>query len=134
MRQSKLRALVLGIYALAMVLMGFLHQPIAASLSASPAIPAAYTLPDGTVLTLCQGLGKPISTGEIPAGGDHHAKLCDACLVAAGHGPAASPCALASPTFSVAVFVPRPQLIGTAGTAHTRFASRAPPAHDPLTT
>jgi hypothetical protein len=132
MRQSKLRALVLGIYALAMALMGFLHQPIAAPLSASEAIPAAYTLPDGTVLSLCQGQDKPNPTGEIPPGSDHHAKLCDACLVASGHGPASSPCALASPTFSVAVFVPRPQLIGKAGDAHTRFASRAPPAHDPL--
>jgi hypothetical protein len=129
MRQPKLRALVLGIYALAMVLMGFLHQPIATLADAPDEAPSAYTLPDGTVLPVCRGLGE-----QAPVGTDHHAKLCDACLLAGGHGLASSPCALLRPAFSVSVPALPLQQIGKAGIARTRFAARAPPANDPQNT
>lgn len=79
LRQRGLTAVVLGLYALAMLTLGFAHH--GAPARAADAFLAAYTLPDGSVPDLC--LTQPGAPGDTD---DHAAAPCEACRLTAAPG------------------------------------------------
>ena len=68
-----------ALYALAMVTLGFAHQPVLIP-AADEIVAAAYALPDGTLLPMCS------HSGEQQPGGTHASHPCDACALAAAPG------------------------------------------------
>lgn len=87
LRTSGLRPIVLALYALAMIGLGFAHQAPVVPLDADArAELAAFALPDGSTPDLCL-------TGDESGGGAAHAGVCDACLLtsAPGLGAVAAP-------------------------------------------
>ena len=85
--QDRWRVAVAALYALAMLLLGFAHQPAALS---RPTIDlSAFALPDGSLPELC--LGSRDDTGAIVG-----VLVCDACLLVHGGGLLPTPVALPS--------------------------------------
>lgn len=85
--QDRWRVAVAALYALAMLLLGFAHQPAAL---ASPAIDlSAFALPDGSLPELCPGSRD--DTGAIAG-----FLVCEACLLVHGGGLLPTPVALPS--------------------------------------
>ncbi len=113
---------MLGLYALAMLTLGFAHH--GASARAADAFLAAYTLPDGSVPDLCL-----TQTGAPGDADDHAAAPCEACRLTAAPGLAAT-----APTFGVPVetVLERRSCLGAALPITPLFfgraAARGPPA------
>jgi hypothetical protein len=126
LRQTGLRAVVLGLYALAMLTLGFAHQ--GAPARAADAFLAAYTLPDGSVPDLClTGTGAPDDDGH------HAAAPCDACRLTAAPGLAVTAPAMTAP---LVIVLERRPCLGAASPItpllYGRAAARGPPATGPL--
>ena len=124
-RHVRLRAAVATLYAVAMLLLGVAHAPLAWA-AAKPSVDfAAFVLPDGSLPDLC--VVADGGSGDPPP---HHvaATLCDACLLTGAPGlpppPAADLGRLSPDTAPLAVSAER--------TPVARFevpgTSRAPPS------
>ena len=72
---------VAALYALAMLLVGFAHVPLATGAERGPDL-SAYALPDGTLPVFCATEG----TGPDQPAARHGPQMCDACLVTAAPG------------------------------------------------
>jgi hypothetical protein len=124
LRLSPLRATVAALYAVAMLLLGVAHAPVAGA-AAKPTVDlAAFLLPDGSVPDLC--------VVDAGGAGDHAplhvaVTLCDACLLTGAPGlpPPVSITAAPVSVGSAAVMVDR----GPAPVARFEVpgTSRAPP-------
>lgn len=80
LRARPLRPVVLALYALAMVTLGFAHKmPVTGFADDVRLELAALTLPDGSVPDLCL-------TGDASGQDTAHAGVCDACLLTAAPG------------------------------------------------
>lgn len=118
------RAFVRTICAIALLLVGFAHQPPAIAMAGSaPLALSSYVLPDGTVPDIC--------FSEDGAHGDGHApelSVCDACIIASSILLPA-PADLSGRPLALTLAVLEPQ---RAETVHRRLfppnaAPRAPP-------
>lgn len=108
-----------ALYALAMIVLGFAHQPLAVRSGAGVEL-AAYTLPDGSLPPLCGHDG-----GDAPAQ-RVAAHICDACALAAAPGLVPAPEAFAFiPTLRVVA------LTGERAGQHSPSARHAPTSRGP---
>jgi hypothetical protein len=125
LRHARLRAAVAALYAVAMLLVGAAHAPVAGT-AAKPAVDlAAFLLPDGSLPDLC------VVDADGP--GDHApphvaVTLCDACLLTGAPGLLPPVSANAAPvTVGSATVMVEPGPVPV-----TRFevpgTSRAPPS------
>lgn len=107
-----------ALYALAMLLLGFAHMPVAAQ-GARPDL-SAFALPDGSVPDICFGSqdGTSVPQGSAP--------LCAACLLTGGAGLPPHVDGLAFPVF----FASRPLVRATAPD-RTDAPQKAHPARGP---
>ncbi len=120
LRMSKFKPVVAALYAVAMLMLGFAHQPVGAVAGTSGQL-AAAALPDGMPIAIC---------GHAPdaPSGKHFAKHCDACCLTAASGLIPSPpLFLEAPEFSVKL-PPPPALSSPAKTAALEPQSRGPPS------
>lgn len=121
-RHHRLTTIVAALYALAMVLLGFAHQPMAGVAQTLPSYDrAAYALPDGSLPELCD----PSGTGSDPT---RHVVACDACLVASGHGPLSPPPRVVQPASLVIDTLALAQEPARVGLGRERARVRDPPA------
>jgi hypothetical protein len=84
LRKSNWIAVAAGLYAVAMLLLGFSH--LKPSVAFTPEL-AAFVLPDGTQVALC-GSGEQ---GRAPPGSPHGKALCDACMLTSAPGALSAP-------------------------------------------
>ena len=121
LRQGRLRMVVVGLYAMAMLLLGFAPHQLGPARAADPFL-AAYTLPDGSVPDLCL-----TSTGEEE---DHlGGGTCDACRLTAAPGLAAAPVGMALPIDVVLVSrVDSAVVLAVTTAVYGRAHPRGPPA------
>jgi hypothetical protein len=111
---------VAALYALAMVWLGFAHQPFAPVTAPSSLERLAYVLPDGTLPDLCI----PQSDGPVR---DGHFAACDACLVAGGHAAPTTPPTLADPEARAIARVEIAPSTAPNAAARERARARGPP-------
>jgi hypothetical protein len=121
LRQTRAGIGVAALYALAMIMLGLAHRPVA--LPNAPTVDlAAYALPDGAVPTLCG------HSGDSDQGPQHSvSNSCEACALTAAAGLVGAPPALVHKADFVA--------LALAGEAQRQFApavryapsSRGPP-------
>ena len=118
-RQNRVAYGVAALYALAMVLLGFAHRPIATA--SDPRIDlAAYVLSDGALPPICGQTGDQVPG---PAAKSAH---CDACALSAAPGLVLPP--------DQALFVPTIQTVALAGPVqgqHAPLARHAPTSRGP---
>lgn len=121
LRQTRAKMLAAALYALAVVTLGFAHQPIGAKGPAQAEF-AAYALPDGTLPVICGH-----DDSGAPAGPIASAAHCDACALAAAPGlPPPPASALAPPLSRKVAFVATPAFLLPPPPIHAP-AARGPP-------
>lgn len=124
MRNVRLRAVVLGAYALIMACIGLLHHVPSAAAAPSANELASYLLPDGSVPALC---GEESGGDPQPQGHAAH-PICDACLLAGSPGLIVGAIALPTPTYQGIVQFTVGTCVRLAATNVLRAPPRGPPS------
>lgn len=110
---------VAALYALAMILFGFAHQPLAAVSSVGVDL-AAHALPDGSLPPICGHDGDRAPAQRMTT------QICDACALAAAHGLVQAPDAFAFiPTIRVVA------MVGEQRGQHSPAARHSPTSRGP---
>jgi hypothetical protein len=124
LRQVRLKAVVVGLYALAMLMLGFAPHQVGL-VRAADAFLAAYALPDGSVPDLCL-----TSTGEPE---EHGGGTCEACRLTSAPGLVVVADGLAMPAETVLVRrVDAMTGLAIAAPVHGRAHPRGPPTINPF--
>jgi hypothetical protein len=108
-----------ALYALAMILLGFAHRPLAIGSIVDVEL-AAYALPDGSLPSICGQDGDRTPAQRVAA------HICDACALAAAPGLVAAPEAFA--------FIPTVRVVALAGESagqHSPSTRHAPTSRGP---
>ena len=117
------RRAVAALYALAMLLLGFAHQPVA---QANPQIDlSAFALPDGSWPDLCRS--QEDTPHDDTGGAARGLMTCAACLLVHGGGLLPSPMALPAPIGSWRAAPAVQAARAVPGRAMTAHQARAPP-------
>lgn len=122
-RRERWRVAVAALYALAMLLVGFAHVPLATGAERGPDL-SAYALPDGTLPVFCATEG----TGTDQPAARHGPQMCDACLVTAAPGLVPPHMALPAPPQAGARCAALPRRATRARAVWNVPQARGPPA------
>lgn len=122
--QDRRRVAVAALYALAMLLLGFAHQP--AALPRPPIDLSAFALPDGSLPEFCPG-------SRDDSGAIAGVLVCDACLLVHGGGLLPTPVALPSRPGFIRLALDKSSAPILSGRVAAAQRARAPPGRAILT-
>ena len=121
LRKTGWKQVVAALYALAMIMLGFAHMPVAAVGGPAGAEVVALSLPDGTLPVVC-GQSRPDTPSQ-----NHAANHCDACQLTSAPGALPSPPTLLDAP-RLAMKLPPVRVIASVAAAQTLDPqSRGPP-------